>query len=110
MMFLEQICESKHDCCFISMSIGSKKNNIVFLSDSGDVLMQSSIIGSISKLEVYGDINAKEQKKVEMDAKITDNLRDDLVSDLETKVDSSEYFIVEAERETNDGWLVVIDQ
>lgn len=104
-MFLEQICESKHDCCFISMSIGSKKNNIVFLSDSS-----SSIIGSISKLEVYGDINAKEQKKVEMDAKITDNLRDDLVSDLETKVDSSEYFIVEAERETNDGWLVVIDQ
>lgn len=92
------------------MLIGGKNNSVDCLSDSDDVLMQSSIIGSISKLELHEDYSGKEQKKVEIDAKITDNLRDDLVSDLEKKVDSSEYCIVEADRETKDGWLVVIDQ
>jgi len=69
-------------------------------SDGDDVLMKSSVIGSISKLELHEEFN------------MTDNLRDNLASDLEKKVDSSEYFMVkpDRDRETKDGWLVVIDQ
>ena len=88
------------------MLIGDRKESFDSLSDSDDLLMQSSIIGHISKLELH----EKEQNRVGFDAKTTDKLRYDLVSDLEKKVESSEYCIVEADRETKDGWLVVIDQ
>ena len=108
--------ESKHDCCRISILIGDKQNIVDSLSDSNsdgdDVLMKSSIIGSISKLELHEEFNAKEQKKAGINANMADNLRDSLASDLEKKVDSSEYFMVkpDRDRETKDGWLVVIDQ
>ena len=108
--------ESKHDCCRISILIGDKQNIVDSLSDSNsdgdDVLMKSSVIGSISKLELHEEFNAKEQKKASSNANMADNLRDNLASDLEKKVDSSEYFMVkpDRDRETKDGWLVVIDQ
>ncbi len=78
------------------------------MSDSDDV--QSSVIGSISKLELHDDYIEREQKKAGINSNIADNLQGNLVSDLEKRIDSSEYFMVESDRETKDGWLVVIDQ
>ena len=78
------------------------------MSDSDEI--QSSVIGSISKLELHEDYNEKEHKTVGMNSNLIVNLQDDLVSDLAKKVDSSEYCMVESDMETKDGWLVVIDQ
>eukprot|EP00574_Skeletonema_japonicum_P010980 CAMPEP_0201729516 /NCGR_PEP_ID=MMETSP0593-20130828/19339_1 /ASSEMBLY_ACC=CAM_ASM_000672 /TAXON_ID=267983 /ORGANISM="Skeletonema japonicum, Strain CCMP2506" /LENGTH=218 /DNA_ID=CAMNT_0048221873 /DNA_START=34 /DNA_END=690 /DNA_ORIENTATION=- len=91
-----------------STSKGDKLNNVDSLSDSDDV--QSSVIGSISKLELHDDYIEREQKKAGINSNISDNLQGNLVSDLEKRIDSSEYFMVESDRETKDGWLVVIDQ
>ena len=85
---------------------GGKHNSVESLSDSDDI--HSSVIGSISKLELHEDFNGKEHKKI--NSNITANLQDDLVSDLAKKVDSSEYCMVESDRETKDGWVVLIDQ
>lgn len=84
--------------------VGGKQNSVDSLSDSDDMM-----IGSISKLELYEEFNGKEQTKIGINSNIASNLQDDLVSDLEKKVDSSEYCMVEKDRETKDGWLVVID-
>ena len=87
---------------------GGKHNSVESLSDSDDI--QSSVIGSISKLELHEDFNGKEHKKIGINSNMTANLQDDLVSDLAKKVDSSEYCMVESDMEAKDGWVVVIDQ
>ena len=98
---------------FIFLILDDKKNNLgsVSLSDSEDALLQSSIIGSISKLELHEDDCDGKGRKIEGDCgRIADSLQDNTICIPDKKVDSSDYCIVEKERETKDGWLVVIDQ
>eukprot|EP00984_Skeletonema_dohrnii_P037864 scaffold40425_cov150-Skeletonema_dohrnii-CCMP3373.AAC.1 len=72
-----------------STSNGDKQNIVDSLSESNsdgdDVLMKSSVIGSISKLVLHDEFHAKEQKKDGINANMADNLRDCLASDLEKK-------------------------
>ena len=78
---------------------------------SEDALLQSSIIGSISKLELHEDDCDGKERKIEGDCgRIADSLQDNTICVPGKTVDSSDYCIVEKERETKDGWLVVIDQ
>ncbi len=91
----------------LSIQIGGKLNTVDSLSDSDG---QSSVVGSISKLELHDEYIEREQKKSGINSNAADNVQDNLISDLEKKIDSSEYFMVESDRETKDGWLVVIDQ
>lgn len=97
-----------------SVAFCDDKKNIlgsVSLSDSEDAMLQSSIIGSISKLELHEDDCDGKERKIEGDyGRIADSLQDNTICVPGKKVDSSDYCIVEKERETKDGWLVVIDQ
>lgn len=92
---------------YMPIQIGGKLNTVDSLSDSDG---QSSVVGSISKLELHDEYIEREQKKAGINSNLADNVQDNLISDLEKKIDSSEYFMVESDRETKDGWLVVIDQ
>lgn len=100
-------CKNLTPFCYMPIHIGGNLNNVDSLSDSD---AQSSVVGSISKLELHDEYIEREQKKAGINSNIDDNVKDNLVSDLEKKIDSSEYFMVESDRETKDGWLVVIDQ
>lgn len=81
------------------------------MSDSEDTLLQSSIIGSISKLQLDENDCDGIGRKIEGDCgRMINSLQDDEICTPDKRVDSSDYCIVEKERETKDGWLVVIDQ